>query len=151
MSSIEAAVEALARAPVEALGFELVDVSFRKEGTIYVLTIYIDKDLGITMDDCVAVNDAVEPLLDEADPVPMSYTFSVSSPGLDRPIKTEHDFQRNFGKEVTIKLYKAVEKEKEFMGVLLSCSETTVTLMIGDKETEFERKDIAIIKPHISF
>ena len=138
MSGIESAVAGLVTEPVEALGFELVEVSFKKEG-------------GVTRDDCVSVNNAVEPLLDEADPVPMSYTFSVSSPGIDRPIVTERDFARNMGKAVVVKLYKARDKKKEFVGVLSAHSDSSVSITQGAKQIEFERREVALIKPHITF
>ena len=151
MAGIESAVEGLVKGPVEALGFELVEVSFKKEGGVHVLTLYIDKEGGVTMDDCVQVNNAVEPLIDEADPVPMTYTFSVSSPGIDRPIVTERDFARNMGKPVVIKLYKARDKKKEFVGDLTAFTDMSVTIAQGSKQVEFERRDVALIKPHIIF
>ncbi len=151
MAGIESAVEGLVKEPVEALGFELVEVSFKKEGGVHVLTVYIDKEGGVTMDDCVLVNNNVEPLIDEADPVPMAYTFSVSSPGIDRPIVTERDFARNAGKPVVVKLYKSRDKKKEFVGDLIALSDSSVTIAQGSKQIEFERREVALIKPHIIF
>lgn len=151
MAGIESAVESLVKGPVEALGFELVDVSFKKEGGVHVLTIFIDKEGGVTMDDCVLTNNAVEPIIDAADPVPMSYTLSVSSPGIDRPIVSERDFERNMGKEVVVKLYKARDKKKEFIGVLQARTDTGFTLLHDGGQVGFERRDVALIKPHIKF
>ncbi len=151
LAGIESAVEGLVKVPVEALGFELVEVSFKKEGGVHVLTVYIDKEGGVTMDDCVLVNNTVEPLIDEADPVPMAYTFSVSSPGIDRPIVSERDFARNMGKPVVVKLYKARDKKKEFVGDLIALSDSSVSIAQGSKTIEFERREVALIKPHIIF
>ena len=151
MAGIESAVEGLVKGPVEALGFELVEVSFKKEGGVHVLTVFIDKEGGVTMDDCLLVNNTVDPLIDEADPVPMAYTFSVSSPGIDRPIVTERDFARNMGKPVVVKLYKARDKKKEFAGDLVSYTDSSVTIAQGAQQVEFERREVALIKPHIIF
>ncbi len=151
MAGIESAVESLVKGPVEALGYELVEVSFKKEGGVHVLTVFIDKEGGVTLDDCVLVNNTVEPLIDEADPISTSYTFSVSSPGIDRPIVTERDFERGVGKTVVVKLYKARDKKKEFVGVLAAYSDQSVTITQGEKQVEFERREVALIKPHITF
>ncbi len=104
MKTVEV-VQALVQGTVSELGCELIDVEFQKEQTDWVLTIYIDSPGGVLIDDCERVSRAVEPILDEADPIAQSYFLSVSSPGLDRPLKKDRDFERNMGKDIVVKLY----------------------------------------------
>ena len=106
---IVAAVREAVEKPVADLGYELVDVEFVKEGPNKYLRLYIDKEGGITIDDCVAVNDVTDPIIDRLDPIDEAYIFEVSSPGLDRPLKTDRDFERNRGKKVDVSLFKAVD------------------------------------------
>ena len=132
--------------------FELVDVEYVKEGGTWYLRAYIDKEGGITVDDCELVSRRMSDLLDEKDFVEESYIFEVSSPGLGRPLKKEKDYQRSLGKEVEIRTYKAIEKEKEFYGLLKSYDETTVTIeMEEDKEMIFAKTDIALIRLAFDF
>ena len=134
------------------MGYELIDVEFLKEQTDWVLTLYIDSMNGITIDDCERVSRAVEPILDEADPVVQSYFLSVSSPGLDRPLKKDCDFERSIGKELTVKLYAPLDKKKEFTGTLKSFDSEVFTLDCKDgKERTFLRKDAANVRPYIAF
>ncbi|MGL4790862.1 MAG: ribosome maturation factor RimP, partial [Anaerotignaceae bacterium] len=94
--------------------FELVDVEFIKEGQNWYLRIYVDKDGGISIDDCELVSKAFEKIVDEKDPIEQAYILEVSSPGIDRPLKKEADFVKFKGELVDIKLYKAINKQKEF-------------------------------------
>lgn len=145
-------VQALTQGAISALGFELIDIEFQKEQTDWVLTLYIDSPNGITIDDCERVSRAVEPLLDEADPIPQAYFLSVSSPGLDRPLKKDRDFERALGKAVDVKLYAPQDKKKEFSGALLRFDAESFT--IGEpngKERTILRKDAANVRPHIDF
>ena len=113
------------------------------------MTFYIDKNGGITLEDCEIVHKAIDGPLDELNPTcDEKYILNVSSCGLDRPLKTEKDFKRNLGKEVDIKLYKAVNKQKEFTGKLESFDENTVTISGFEP---FERKAIANIVLHLEF
>ena len=105
-------VDAIVRKTVEALGFELCDVEFAKESGNWVLTLFINREGGVTIDDCEAVSHAVDPILDEADPIPQSYYLSVSSLGLDRPLKKAADFQRNLGKQIEVEVYAELENKK---------------------------------------
>ena len=145
-------VQELTQELVAQLGYELVEVEFAKEAAGWVLTLYIDSPSGITLDDCEQVSRAVDPVLDEADPIEQAYYLSVSSLGLDRPIKKDRDFQRNVGKSVTVKLYAPVEKKKEFTGKLMDFNDTAFTLVLEDgAQITFERRDAALIRPYISF
>ena len=103
---------------MEELEFELVDVEYVKEGSMWYLRAYIDKPGGITVNDCEAVSRRLSDILDEKDFIEDSYVLEVSSPGLGRPLKKEKDYKRNLGKEVEIRTYRMVDKKKEFTGLL---------------------------------
>ena len=103
---------------IQSNKFELVDVEYVKEGGTWYLRAYIDKPGGITVDDCEIVNRALGDLLDREDFIEDSYILEVSSPGLGRPLKKETDFVRSQGKEVEIRTYRMVERQKEFRGIL---------------------------------
>lgn len=144
-------VEELVRPIVESLGFELCDVEFVKEYGNWVLTLYIDRAGGVTIDDCERVSKAVDPVLDEADPVEQAYYLSVSSLGLDRPLKKDADFARALGKRIEIKLYAPVGGKKEYRGELGAYTAERVTLRTESGEVGFERKDIALARPELTF
>ena len=148
---IEQSITALAEPVVEQLGYELVEVEFAKEGPDYVLTVFINKPEGITIDDCEIVSKAIDPLIEEADPIEQQYFLSVSSVGLDRPLKTAKDFHRNLGKTITVKLYAPINKTKEFTGVLRSADDQAVVLECAGSEIELPMKSIAVAKPFINF
>ena len=148
----EKKVEGLLGPIVEENQVELVDVEFVKEGQNWYLRIYIDKDGGVTIDDCEIVSRAIEKVIDEKDPIEQAFILEVSSPGIDRPLKKETDFVKYAGEIVDIKLYKAIEKQKEFQGKLKGLEGTTVTITDDDgKEVSFERKDIASIRLAVLF
>ena len=148
----EQKTEELLEPIVTALGFELVDVEYVKEGGTWYLRAYIDKPGGITVDDCEAVSRRFSDILDEKDYIPDSYVFEVSSPGLGRPLKKEKDFKRSLGEEVEIRTYRAIERQKEFTGILKAYDENTVTIAYeDDTEQTFERADIALIRLALDF
>ena len=137
---------------VEEYGFELVDVEYVKEGSNWYLRAYIDKPGGITVDDCEEVSRALSDLLDEEDFISENYILEVSSPGLDRPLKKEKDFARSIGKDVEIRLYKAIDKQKEFTGTLTSYDADSVTITMEDgSERTFEKSEIALIRLAFDF
>lgn len=144
-------VEELVKETVETLGFELCDIEFQKEYGNWVLTLYIDKPDGVTIDDCEQVSRAVDPVLDEADPIEQAYYLSVSSFGLDHPMKKDRDYERNIGKRVEVKLFAPVNGQKEFAGELLSFDEGTVRILTEAGETALERKSIALARPELKF
>ncbi len=148
----EAKTEELILPILEKMNFELVDVEYVKEGSTWYLRAYIDKEGGITINDCEAVSRQMNELLDREDFIPDSYTFEVSSPGLGRPLKKEKDFVRNMGKEVEIRTYRAIERCKEFRGTLTAFDKESVTIVdeTGSPIT-FSRGDIALIKEAIDF
>lgn len=132
--------------------FELIDVEYVKEGSVWYLRAYIDKEGGITVNDCEDVAREMNPILDELDFVEGSYTFEVSSPGLGRPLKKEKDYMRNMGKDVEIRTYHPIGHKKEFYGTLSAYDEKTVTIVTGEEDTlTFEKSDIALIRQAFDF
>lgn len=145
--SYEAKTEQLIQPLIDANNFELVDVEFVKEGSDWYLRVYIDKDGGITVDDCELISRAFNEILDREDYISEQYIFEVSSPGLMRPLKKEKDYKRSVGKLIDIKLYKQVDKCKEFTGVLDSYDKDTVTIkMDDDTQKTFDRSNLAMIR-----
>lgn len=134
------------------LNFELVDVEYIKEGGNWFLRAYIDKEGGITIDDCELVSRALSDLLDKHDFIPDAYILEVSSPGLGRQLKKDKDLQRSIEEEVEIKLYKAINKQKELYGILLSFNEETITIEQEDESTlSIPRSNIAVIRLAFDF
>lgn len=132
---------------IDAHHFELVDVEWIKEGSNWYLRVYIDKEGGITVDDCEIINREFGDVLDEKDYISENYIFEVSSPGLDRPLKKEKDFVRSIGKDVEIRLYKPIDKKKEYVGTLESYDKNSVTIALEDgQKMTFERSAIALIR-----
>lgn len=137
---------------IEHHGFELLDVEYVKEGGNWYLRAYIDKPGGITVDDCETVSRAFSDILDEKDYIEDTYIFEVSSPGLGRPLKKEKDFARSIGEEVEIRTYRAIDRQKEFIGILTEYDKDTVTIEYEDETTQkFERNDIALIRLALHF
>ncbi len=137
---------------VDELGFELVDVEFVKEGGTDYLRIYVDKEGGITVDECEVVARKMNEILDREDYIDESYIFEVSSPGLGRTLKKDKDFKRSIGEEVEVKLFKALDKKKEFTGFLDSFDEKTVTISFEDEtKIVIERTNIAKINLAVHF
>lgn len=132
---------------IEEKQFELVDIEYVKEGSNWYLRAYIDKEGGITVDDCEFVSRALSDLLDKEDFISDAYILEVSSPGLGRPLKKDKDFQRNLGEEVEIRLYKPLNKQKEYRGTLQAYDKDSVTIEFED-EAQFiiKRSDIALIR-----
>jgi ribosome maturation factor RimP len=116
---IEDVVTKLGTPVAEQLGLELVDVEYKKEGADWVLRCFIDSPNGVGIDECQHYSMALEKILDEKDPIPGSYLLEVSSPGLERPLKKETDFERFKGQMVRIKLHKALNGQKKYVGELL--------------------------------
>ena len=132
--------------------FELVDVEYVKEGSASYLRVYIDKEDGITVEDCTLLSRAFNLILDTNDYIDDTYIFEVSSPGLMRPLKKDKDFQRNLGKQVEVRLFKSLDKQKEFEGELKSFDKDNITVMMEDeKEITFKRIDIALVRLAFDF
>lgn len=137
---------------VEEYQFELVDVEYVKEGSNWYLRAYIDKPGGITVDDCEVVSRRLSDLLDERDFIEDAYILEVSSPGLGRPLRKEKDFARSIGEEVEIRLFRAVEHEKEFSGILKEFDKEKLVIELEDNEVvEFARDNIALVRLAFDF
>ena len=149
MAKVTEAVAALALPAVEAAGCTLWDVEYVKEAGVWFLRLYIDKEGGVSIDDCEAVSRPVSDLLDEADPIEGSYTFEVSSAGADRPLKKPEHFARFQGEEVEVKLYRPREGRKEFVGRLQNYQDGAVTLEINGDETVFTKQEIALVRLYL--
>ena len=143
----ETRTEELITPILDRMNFELVDVEYVKEGGTWYLRAYIDKEGGITVNDCEAVAREMNEILDREDFVEDSYVFEVSSPGLGRPLKKEKDFARSLGEEVEVRTYRAIDRQKEFIGILKDYDKDTVTIEYEDGETmTFDKADIALIR-----
>ncbi|MBR4906478.1 MAG: ribosome maturation factor RimP [Clostridia bacterium] len=144
--------ENLCKAKIESLGFELCDVEYQKEYGDWLLTFYIDKPGGVTIDECEAVSRAIEPILDEADPIESEYVLSVSSLGIDRPLKKDRDFERALGTELEIKLYAPQDGKKQWIGTLTAFDADGFTVETEQgKPLTFQKKDCALVRPNIRF
>ena len=137
---------------VDKYHFELVDVEYVKEGSDWYLRAYIDKEGGIAVDDCEVLSRKLSDWLDKEDFIDDSYILEVSSPGLGRPLKKEKDYVRSMGREVEVRLYKAIDRQKEFTGILKAWDKDTVTLEFEDEATlVIERPNIALIRLAFDF
>ncbi len=147
----ESRTEGLLLPILEPLGFEMVDVEFVKEGSDFYLRAYIDKEGGITIDDCETVSRRLEAELDREDFIAEAYILEVSSPGLGRTLKKDRDLVRENGKEVDIKLFKAVDGAKEYTGILKGFDDGNITIETEEGQRSFERANIAKISLTLDF
>ena len=148
MASIEQLVYKLTDPIAVQHECELVDVTFKKEGSDWFLRVFIDKEGGITLDDCEAVSRNLSDVLDSTDPISQSYYLEVSSPGINRPLKKEKDFKRFIGEEIEVKLYKAVEGQKVIKGILDQYEEDNIYVRVAKDESilKIKREDAAIVR-----
>lgn len=128
---------------VAAEGVGLWDVRFLKEGASWYLRVFIDKPEGISIDDCTNVSHAIDPIIDEADPVDVSYYLEVCSPGIERELTRRRHYEESVGKPVRLKLYKAYDGKKELTGTLENVGEDSVTLNTGTDVLTVEFKNIS--------
>ena len=145
------AAEAAAARVAAEQALELVELTLTREQQGKTLCIYIDKPGGVTIDDCELVSRTVDPILDEADPIEQQYYLSVSSLGLDRPLKKDADYQRNLGKQIEVKLFAPLNGKKEFKGELVRFDETCLVILDGETERTLERKTVALARPELKF
>lgn len=137
--------------PIASMGYELVDLDYVREQGDQVLIFYIYRPEGISIEDCERVSGMLNPLLDELDPIDEAYLLSVSSPDLNRPLKSDRDFERHFGKPVEIKLFQRLEGKKKYVGVLVSFDDRALTIDMNGTALSLERQAIATVKPAIIF
>lgn len=137
---------------IQELGYEVVEVEYAKKSDGMNLTFYIDCDNGIQIEDCEKVSKAIDDLLEELNPTDNeSYILNVSSPGIDRPLKTERDFIRHKGKEIEVTLFAKLNGKKKFVGILNNFDQQSISVEIGQDIIKIEREKIAHIVPVIKF
>ena len=149
--NIAGTVADLIRPVADELGYELWDVEFVKEGTRRILRVTIDSEEGITIEDCEKMHRAIDPVLDEADPIESAYYLEVSSPGIERELRTDRHIEACVGCRAEIRLYAPVNGTKTFVGILGGLSEGKISLEMPDGVREFEKKDVAKIQTVFDF
>ena len=146
MSKITEKVEALAKPVVEEEGCELWSVEYIREAGTWYLRVLIDKDGGVGIDDCERISRRLDPILDEADPIPDSYVFEVGSAGAERELKRPSDFERYIGAEVEVKLYQPYQGKKSYVGSLEAYEDGNVTV----SSVFLKKEQIAQVKLHVT-
>ena len=136
---------------VQAHGCTLWDVEYVREGGEWFLRLYIDKDGGVDISDCEAISRAVDPILDEKDPIPDSYSFEVCSAGLERVLKRPGDFEQFLGSTVLVRLYKPVDGRKEVVGTLTGYEDGAVTIEAAGATHTFQKNEVAQVRLHVEF
>lgn len=145
-------VKEIAESEIEKLNIELIDVEFLKEGPRKILRLYIDKRGGVGLDDCEQVSRLIEPLLDEKDPINEPYVFEVSSPGLERPLKTQKDFIRHEGELVEVRLYAPINNRKTYEGNIVGLEDKILKISMEDGSImNFDMKDVSKVSRVIKF
>ena len=151
MSKITDRVSAIAKPVVEEEGCSLWDVEYVREAGTWYLRVYIDKDGGVSIDDCEAISRALDPILDREDPIAESYVFEVGSAGADRELKRPRDFDEFMGHEVEVRLYRPLEGSKHFTGTLSGYDDGAVSILLPTGKTQrFEKNQIAQVRLAVS-
>lgn len=136
---------------VQAQGCSVWDVEYVREGADWFLRVYIDKEGGVDIADCEAISRALDPILDEKDPIPTSYTFEVCSAGIERALKRPGDFEKFLGSDVLVRLYRPKDGTKEFPGVLRSYEDGRITIDYLGKPVTFEKSEVALVRLRATF
>ena len=144
-------VASFAKPIVEAHGCELWDVEYVREGSDYFLRLYLDKEGGVDINDCEAISRAVDPILDEKDPIQGSYHFEVCSAGLERPLKRPSDFERFMGSNITVKLYRPRNGLKEIPCILRGYADGKLCVEAGKETIAFEKSEVALVRLRVEF
>ena len=150
MSKITDKVTELARPVVEEEGCSLWDVEYVREAGSQYLRIYIDKPGGVDIADCERISRRLDPILDEADPIPESYVFEVGSAGIERELKRPSDFEAFLGSEVEVKLYQPLDGQKSFIGMLISYDDGVTEIEARGKHYRFNKQQTAQVRLHAS-
>lgn len=146
MARIEEKVEKLLEGKIQELGYILYDVEYVKEGKEYFLRIYIDSENGISLDDCELVSNCITQILDSKDYIQEQYFLEVSSPGVERVLKKDKHLQNNIGVKVQVKLFKPVNKQKKYEGILKGFNQEHIVIEVNEQELNIERQNIGQIK-----
>ena len=150
MSRITEQVAELARPIVEEAGCSLWDVEYVREAGEWYLRVFIDKEGGVSIDDCESISRRLDPLLDEADPIPDSYVFEVGSAGAERELKRPRDFEQFMGSDVQVRLYQPVDGSKVYDGVLAGYEDGRVTVTVGKSEKSFDKAQVAQVRLRVT-
>ena len=149
MASIEERVEKLIQEPINNLGYEIYDVQYVKEGKDYFLRIFIEKEEGsIDLNDCEKVNNEINDMLDEVNLIKDQYFLEVSSTGVERVIRKDEHLKKHIEDFISVKLFKPINGEKEFVGKLIDFNENEIKINVEDKEIVIDRKDISLMKKY---
>ena len=146
MAKIEERIEELVTEPINKLGYRVYDVMYVKEGRDNYLRIFIDNDEGISLDDCEKVNNEITDMLDDANIIKEQYFLEISSPGLERHIRKDKHLEKHINKEIDVRLFKPIEKQKEITGELKKFDTQTLTLLVENQEIIIERANISSMK-----
>ena len=144
-------VTEFAKPVVESFGCKLWDVEYVREGSERYLRIYIDKDGGVDIYDCEKIHRAIDPILDEKDPITESYHFEVSSAGLERALKRPGDFEQFMGSAVLVKLYRPRNGLKEIPGFLRGYEDGKITVEAGKEVITFQKSEVALVRLRVEF
>ena len=144
-------VASFAQPIVETHGCSLWDVEYVREGSERYLRLYIDKDGGIDIEDCEKIHRAMDPILDEKDPIAESYHFEVCSAGIERPLKRPSDFERFMGSPILVKLYRPRNGLKEIPGILRGYADGKITVEAGKETITFEKSEVALVRLRVEF
>ena len=150
MSKLTDKIAEIARPVVEEEGCSLWDVEYVREAGTWYLRVFIDRDGGVSIDDCERVSRRLDPILDEEDPIPDSYVFEVGSAGADRELKRPRDFEQFMGSEVEVKLYRPVDGSKHYTGTLSGYDAGAVSLTVGEKTLRFPKEQVAQVRLYVS-
>ena len=151
MSRLTDKIAEIARPVVEEEGCSLWDVEYVREAGTWYLRVFIDREGGVSIDDCERVSRRLDPILDEKDPIPESYVFEVGSAGADRELKRPRDFEQFMGSEIEVRLYRPVDGSKHYTGTLTGYEDGTVTLTQGEKTLRFTKEQVAQVRLYVSF
>ena len=144
-------VTQLAQPVVESFGCSLWDVEYVREGSERFLRLYLDKDGGVDIEDCEKIHRAMDPILDEKDPIAESYHFEVCSAGIERPLKRPSDFEKFMGSPILVKLYRPRNGLKEIPGILRGYDNGKVTVEAGKESITFEKSEVALVRLRVEF
>lgn len=151
MSKITEKVWSLAQPVADEMDLEIWDVEFVKEAGTQYLRVFLDKEEGVSIVDCENFSRALDPILDEADPIPYSYVFEVGSAGIERELKRPSDFEKFMGAQVSVKLYQAVNGQKNYVGDLAAYDNGDITLTVGKNTVLLKKAQVAQVKLHVDF
>lgn len=146
LAKIEEKIETLLSDVIVNLGYELYDVEYVKEGKDYFLRIYIDKENGISLDDCEKVNNAIDGILEKADYIKDKYFLEISSTGVERTLRKDKHLKKSLGEKVEVKLFKQMNKEKKIVGILENFDTNNIYVKVAENNIQIDRKNVALIK-----